>query len=311
MKTSTITLIISMMSARNNTVNRFRRWFPTVWVALAGLGVGHAATMLVTAGISYSWLAALTGCSAVLATFVYMYTSGEARTSENLPLLHTFTALAPLLILYDLLNGNNVSYWPLFYSVVVAYAGTLLYLRWYSKFHRQLSPHIQPGADMPEFCLMTLDGELLSRDKVLAGKATVLMFVRGNWCPLCMGQVKELAEEYRMVAEMGAQVIVVSSQPARKSQKLAWRVKAPIQFLLDNKNRAAETLGILHEKGAFAGTELLGYKPDVAYPTTLIINAAGRILYSDQTDNYRLRPEPSEFIQVLEMSNQIRAAARA
>lgn len=290
---------------------RFRRWFPTTWVTLAGLGVGHAIYMLVTVGISYSWLAALTGCVAVLALFAYLYTSGKARTSENLPLLHTFTALAPLLILYDLLQGNNVSYWPLFYSVVIAYGGTLVYLRWYSKFHRQLSASIQPGADMPAFSLETLDGERMNRDDVLAGKATVLMFVRGNWCPLCVGQVKELAEEYRTLAEVGAQVIVVSSQPASKSQKLAWRVKAPIQFLLDKDNQAAQTLGILHKKGAFAGTELLGYEADVAYPTSLIINAAGRIIYSDQTDNYRLRPEPAEFMQVLKLSSGIRSAALA
>jgi hypothetical protein len=34
-------------------------------------------------------------------------------------------------------------------------------------------------------------------------------------------------------------------------------------------------------------------------PTVIIVDGEGRILYTDQTDNYRVRPEPDVFFRVL------------
>lgn len=277
-----------------------KRWFPLGWLVLLIIAVGHSSVELVANGLSYSWLAALMGCGAVIAVLGVVAISDMARTSENLPLLHTLTAAAPTLILFDLAGGNAVGLWPLLYAVVLAYGGTLLYLRWYPGFGRTPSRQIQPGAVLPEFMLQSVTGEALSRDQLLNGKPTVLMFIRGNWCPLCVAQVKELVSEYQALADMGAQVFVVSSQPADKTAKLAQRFNVPIGFLTDSDNSAAKALGILNEAGAPAGVEVLGYDSDVPYPTTVITNGSGRILYSSQTDNYRVRPEPAEFIQVLE-----------
>jgi hypothetical protein len=38
---------------------------------------------------------------------------------------------------------------------------------------------------------------------------------------------------------------------------------------------------------------------DTVLPTVIIADADGRILYSDQTDNYRVRPDPEIFLRVL------------
>ena len=53
------------------------------------------------------------------------------------------------------------------------------------------------------------------------------------------------------------------------------------------------------ENGLPAGMEILGYDKDTVYPTVLITDADGRIIYSDLTNNYRIRPEPEEFIKLL------------
>jgi hypothetical protein len=37
-------------------------------------------------------------------------------------------------------------------------------------------------------------------------------------------------------------------------------------------------------------------------PTVVVTDAGGRILFADQTDNYRVRPEPSTFLAVLDRS---------
>ena len=40
-------------------------------------------------------------------------------------------------------------------------------------------------------------------------------------------------------------------------------------------------------------------------PTLVVTNERGTILYSDQTDNYRVRPEPDIFLAILRRAGVI------
>ena len=46
--------------------------------------------------------------------------------------------------------------------------------------------------------------------------------------------------------------------------------------------------------------QVLGFDSDVPMPTVFITAPGGRIVYSDLTDNYRIRPEPAEFMAALD-----------
>jgi hypothetical protein len=35
-------------------------------------------------------------------------------------------------------------------------------------------------------------------------------------------------------------------------------------------------------------------------PTVIIVDPEGRIIFTDQTDNYRVRPDPDTFLKVLQ-----------
>ncbi len=47
------------------------------------------------------------------------------------------------------------------------------------------------------------------------------------------------------------------------------------------------------------GMQALGYDSETVLPTVVITEAGGRILWADETDNYRVRPEPDLFLTVL------------
>ena len=81
---------------------------------------------------------------------------------------------------------------------------------------------------------------------------------------------------------------------------LAERFQAPMRFLQDVDNRSAARLGVLAEGGLPVGMQVLGYDSDVPMPTVFITAPGGRIVYSDLTDNYRIRPEPADFIRALD-----------
>jgi peroxiredoxin len=90
----------------------------------------------------------------------------------------------------------------------------------------------------------------------------------------------------------------VSPQSHANTRALAARHDVPFRFLVDPDGRAAGQLGILHEAGVPLG--IPGYAPDTVFPTAIVTDADGRILLADQTDNYRVRPEPWTFLAALD-----------
>jgi hypothetical protein len=70
--------------------------------------------------------------------------------------------------------------------------------------------------------------------------------------------------------------------------------------MTDSGNKVADALGIVSDFGIPTGFEALGYDTEAPMPTVIITNAEGQVVWADQTDNYRVRPEPSTFIGVLQ-----------
>ncbi|MDH3902495.1 MAG: peroxiredoxin family protein [Xanthomonadales bacterium] len=174
----------------------------------------------------------------------------------------------------------------------------LAYLRWYSVFRSRDAESLRVGAKLPDFQLETLDGHTVSSESFMA-KPHLLLFYRGNWCPFCTAQIEELAQTYQRLEKMGVSVVLISSQPISKNQALAARFDISMTFLRDRENAAAKQLGIEHSWGTPMGLQILGYESDSVMPTLIVTNAQGQIVFSDQTDNYRVRPEPDTIAALL------------
>jgi peroxiredoxin len=119
-----------------------------------------------------------------------------------------------------------------------------------------------------------------------------------------MAQIREIAGRYQEMEMMGIKVVLVSPQPDEQSQKLAGTYQVPFRFLVDKGNELARSLGIAVTNGVPIGLPG-GYAPDTVLPTLVVTNAKGTIIFSDQTDNYRVRPEPDVFLSILRRSGVI------
>lgn len=181
---------------------------------------------------------------------------------------------------------------------ILAALAFIMYSLWYSRLSRPPAPMLTIGKALPELGLKQVDGSAFStRD--LYGRTALIFFYRGNWCPLCMAQVKEVAARYREIAATGARVLLVSPQPHENTAALARRFDLRFDFLTDEGNRAARMLGIEAKNGLPMGMGVLGYSADTVLPTVIVLDAAGVIRWVDQTDNYRVRPEPDTFLPLL------------
>ena len=175
--------------------------------------------------------------------------------------------------------------------------GLLLYIFWYSRLGRKENASLETGKKLPSFQLKTSAGAAWSSVDLNQHPALILFF-RGNWCPLCMAQIKEVAASYQALEKLGVSVFLVSPQPEKHTQALAKKFNVNYHFMIDEQNQAATTLGIDAKHGTPKGMEVLGYDSDTVLPTAILTDQNGLILFTDQTDNYRVRPDPDTFLRV-------------
>lgn len=243
------------------------------------------------------WLGLALAALPPLGFFIKAFLARSARTPRHPVEVSVPSALGlAITMAVSYRYGDAAGYIHLLAGITVL--GWFAYLRWYSVFRNRDTAALRTGSILPDFRLESLDGHIVSSESFKA-KPHLLLFYRGNWCPFCTAQIEELADAYQRLADLGLSVILISPQSVKKNQSLADRFDAPMTFLRDRDNMAARQLGILHKWGTPMGLQLLGYQSDTVMPTIVLTNAQGKIVFTDQTDNYRVRPEPGVFEELL------------
>lgn len=219
------------------------------------------------------------------------------RTSANLWIRTTIIFAGFLVNLYGIKVQNlSITYTlPSFLLLL----GWLAYVFWYSRFGKRTSTILQTGKFLPGFDLENVNRQKINTS-AFKGNPNIFMFYRGNWCPLCMAQIKEIAGQYKELERRGVNMNLISPQPHKFTKGLAKKYSVNFNFLVDVNNKAAKKLGIFHKNGLPFGMQVLGYATDTVMPTIIITDKNGKILFADLTDNYRVRPEPETFLQILD-----------
>lgn len=269
--------------------------FPTY-----GLVVGiYATSQLFTTGALH-WAGVALGSWAIALMFgIWLMFRPFSRTTATMP---KYTALIMASVIWTVVTGVSLQTSPAYVAIALAtsnIAGWFIYIYWYSRFAKRNKELLAVGKPLPNFALENEAGEQV-QSKEFEGHATLWMFYRGNWCPLCMAQIREVAQQYQELNQRGVKVALVSPQPHGHTRQLAEKMKVPFQFLVDVKNQVARQLDIISENGIPKGFEVLGYDSDTVLPTVIMTNPEGKIIFADLTDNYRVRPEPATFLEVLD-----------
>lgn len=258
---------------------------------------GYAAWNLHRGASLFAWSGVLlTSAPLLLLIGWLMLCRNVARTSAHFPTLHWLCVGGVGLTVWAWRVGG-ASLLPLALAFA-AWGGFVLYAYWYSHFGRSINPRIAIGAILPALTLRDTNGRQI-RSTQLTEQPTIILFYRGNWCPLCMAQIKELAERHDEFTNLGVRLVFVSPQPAAKTTALARQYTGVGDFLTDEGNSAARILGIADSAGLPMGMQMLGYANETVLPTILICNQQGKIVWTHETDNYRIRPEPDVYLEVL------------
>lgn len=288
-----------------NALPRLKRFFVFPFLLYILIACVYSGVQLWSGGASTGWLLAFFGQAAALAVFLHLMLKKRPR-NDWLPyaVLAFESALLLWLLWLLVLEWWLLSGYGMHTSgraaalLATTVGGFLLYLFWYTPERRNHS-RIQVGGSMPAAHFIDSSGQAVATRG--QGRA-VWVFIRGNWCPLCVTQVDELAQHYRQLADLGATVFVVSAQSRQQSARLAQRFDVPITFLTDPGLAGSRELGIEHINGVVWG--MIGYEADTLYPTVVVTDEDDTVLFADQTSNYRERSDPRQFIALLAAARQ-------
>jgi peroxiredoxin len=279
------------------TVNFIKAQFISLYLTYASIVAAFAIYKVFEHGYSHLWFGVMLTSFPISALIAFwMVRQKTARTGSKLSIIYGLGIIGLALVLFPVTGGPQELGLP-HYLAILGFGFFLTYIYWYSNLGRTPSKYLEHGNRLPVFEAIDVHGKKVS-SVIFNGKPALYLFFRGNWCPLCMAQVKEVVAAYQRLADQGVEVVLISPQPEMQTRKLAAKFEVPFHFLTDKGCKAARVLGINSPNGLPFGLQILGYDSDTVLPTVIAVNADGEIIFADQTDNYRVRPEPEVFLKI-------------
>jgi peroxiredoxin len=184
--------------------------------------------------------------------------------------------------------------------------GLLLAVGWFI-FKKRAGPRIpdalRPGRPLPDFPATDEHGKPVRSVQVI-GSPTVMLFVRGNWCPFCSSQVEYLTKYYKDTVDAGAKLIFVTPKPLETTRRVAEFFEVDFEFWLDDGLKAAKQLGLIMPAGV-PEDHRKEYGDDTVWPTALVIDAAGIIRFARLSRLVIDRPDPKRLLRELRKLQQV------
>jgi peroxiredoxin len=184
---------------------------------------------------------------------------------------------------------------------------------------KRLAANIVPvGAKVPEFQLYDHDGKSVSSFDLLSKGRLVLCFIRGRWCPFCVGQMEAMNLVAPEIELAGATLAAVSPQTVKQAFFMRDQHKLRFFLLCDAGNKVARRFGLTYRvpdeqravyQRAFVNLPFVNGNGNVEdswelpIPATYIIDRDGSVLYASANEDYTERPEPAEIVRLLQTSH--------
>ena len=176
---------------------------------------------------------------------------------------------------------------------------------------QHLAANILPvGAKAPAFELPDHDGKIVSSSDVLSNRRLVLCFIRGRWCPFCVGQMEAMNLILPQIEQAGATLLAISPQTVKQSFFMHDQHKLRFPLLSDAGNKVASQFRLTYRvpaaqegvyRRAFVNLPFINGDEswELPIPATYIIDRDGTILHAMANEDYTERPEPGDIVCAL------------
>ena len=118
-----------------------------------------------------------------------------------------------------------------------------------------------------------------------------------------MAELGELRDNYQAVLDRNVEVVAVSVDPPETSERLRQRIGIDIRFLSDPEGTLLDAVNIRHRGGAPPAAmtgAAPGANPDIALPTTFLLDGDAVIRWIYRPDTYRVRATIPELLDAID-----------
>lgn len=162
----------------------------------------------------------------------------------------------------------------------------------------------------PEFSAKSQDGKSVSLKEKLKTGPVVLVFYRGQWCPYCNRQLKNLEDSLSLITAKGATLIAVTPEKPENIIKTIEKTKATYPILFDEGLKIMKSYDVAFAVDPKTIERYKGYGIDftevngvngtnLPVPAVYIINKNGEVVYRYFDADYRKRPSVKDLLDHL------------
>jgi peroxiredoxin len=170
------------------------------------------------------------------------------------------------------------------------------------------------GAKAPQFDLQDHDGKTVHSADLLARGRLVVCFIRGRWCPFCVGQMEAMNLILPEIEQAGAAFVAISPQTVKQSFFMHDQHKLRFPLLSDAHNNVARQFSLTYRvppqqeavyRRAFVNLPFTNGDDswELPIPATYILDRDGTVLCASANEDYTERREPAEIVQALRLSS--------
>lgn len=141
---------------------------------------------------------------------------------------------------------------------------------------------LQIGESVADFSALDLHDSTFTLSKALKKGPVVIIFYRGQWCPICNKHLSTLQDSLQLIYAKGATVVAISPEKSEFLKRTAEKTHASFSLLYDEGYKIANLFDVT-------------FKPDLL--TTVMYNTVLKAnLKEANTDDSQRLPIPATFI---------------
>ena len=163
------------------------------------------------------------------------------------------------------------------------------------------------GARAPDFDLQDQSGKQVRSSSLLERGPLVICFIRGRWCPFCVGQLQAMDAVVGMLKESRASLVAISPQTVHQSFLMADQHGLGFPVLSDSGNHLTRQFRLVYQvpedqrlvyQRAFVNLPFINGDSswELPIPATYILDQNGSIVNAWVSADYSERPEPADIV---------------
>jgi peroxiredoxin len=160
----------------------------------------------------------------------------------------------------------------------------------------------------PDFTATDQSGKKFNLRNELKNKTVVVVFYRGQWCPYCNKQLKQLEDSLSFIKDKGATLIAVTPEKPENISKTISKTKASYPVLFDEGLKIMKAFDVAfavdssminnYKKYGIDFTDANGKinGANLPVPAVYIINQQGVIIYRHFDPDYKQRASVQDIL---------------